>query len=216
MLRIVEPAPCGVVPCVGPACTSIFRLVPSVSRRVVRVFPTTFCADPPSPGVQEMLPRTGTVSSKHRYPNTYLSSTNTATLRGAKTSTPSVSGKVVDLGYVGEEIVLVGVLHEEMLGTTLLGTKTHIGECGLNRILGHILEYVVGHGLKVYCFPLYLRPHSFSSLTFPYRVVGHGYEGVLHVHRYIHVYAHIMFLRWQLSIPRDRTWLRRCSVPRYI
>ena len=57
--------------------TPIFCLVPRVSQRVVRIISIMFCADLPSPVVQEMLLQSQIVSSKRRHPNMYTSSTNT-------------------------------------------------------------------------------------------------------------------------------------------
>ena len=54
--------PCLVVP--SEDMNPMFRLVHSVSPRAVHIFPTTFCADPFSPVVQEMLPRTRSTSDK--------------------------------------------------------------------------------------------------------------------------------------------------------
>ena len=75
------------------------------------------------------------MSYKVRYANTHILSTNTSNSMRSKDWYTLVSSKVFDFGYVGEEIVLEGVLHEEMAVKILLGAKTLIDECGLDRIL---------------------------------------------------------------------------------
>ena len=152
-------------------------------RCSVRIFPTMVCADPSLQVVQDMLFQTRAVSSKRRYPNTYISFTNTSNFARERI------GKIAYLGYVGEDIVLVGFLYVERLDNTILGTRTLIAKCGfwigfLYTFWGASLDMVA----KVFC----------SSL---------------HIHMFIHV--HIV-LRWQLSISRGRTWLQRCYVPRNI
>lgn len=109
---------------------------PRGSRRAVCNLNTLFCAELLLADLHEVLLYIVTESSKRRYPNAHMSSTNTGNSTKGRRCVGSVFVEIVGLGYVREEIVLESILYDQILRKSLLCTKTHIGECGLDCIRG--------------------------------------------------------------------------------
>ena len=147
--------------------TSVCRVVPKVSRRAVRIFPMRFCADPPWPVVHEIFQ----ICGPHRPDEctrtcTYRRPTS-AVLREVGGVGPAIRVRTVDLGYVSEDIVLVRVLHEKVLGDPFPAATTHIGKMFWTRVWVESLD-MLPFG---YFRPVYIGLHRVVS-SIPLNVVA--------------------------------------------